>query len=379
MATLKSARPPRQRAGHASCYALPCPQGSDAIDMPTQEPDAQFQESIDPLSAGATPVTASARSIFLKHLRAGWQLKACISLALIILLARDVDWAKLADSLAVTNKRYIAAAFALLSLAPIMTAERWRNAALASNVRLSRMLFLRATYAAVFVGQFLPAGVGVDVARLGILWKKKVPLRLAAQSIIVDRIIGVSSILILMLTGMPFAMHRLPPSAVLPTVLVIGLLVAAFASLLFMDRLPLPQWLRRRQIESLFSLLSPARDAMRTPQVALAFGYGIGLHAACILAVLFLAQAFGYSLQYRDLLTVVSFTIFAALLPISFNGWGVREGSMIIALSLLSVSKEAALVISFLFGIGSAISSLPGSVSWHSLDAGNEDESGNAR
>ena len=289
-----------------------------------------------------------------------------------MLLANSVNWPQIALSLAAADKQYIAAAFALLFLVPLMVAERWRNTALASDIGLSRGFFLRATYAAVFVGQFLPAGIGVDAVRLGLLWKKKLALQPAVQSIAVDRIIGISSILALMLVGMPFAMYRLPPSALLPTALIAILLVCSFALLLFLDVLPLPKWLRRGWVNRLLSVLPPARAALKTPQVALALGYGVGLHALSILAVLFLARAFGYSLAYQDLLTVVSFTIFTALLPISFNGWGVREGAMVVALSLLAVTREAALMISFLFGIGSAIASLPGSVSWHNLDSRKE-------
>jgi uncharacterized membrane protein YbhN (UPF0104 family) len=80
--------------------------------------------------------------------------------------------------------------------------------------------------------------------------------------------------------------------------------------------------------------------------------------------VLLLAHSFGYALQFLDLLTVVSFAIFAAVLPLSFNGWGVREGAMMLGMSILAVNRDAALMISFLYGVGLALASLPGSVSW---------------
>src|SRR5262249_34499268 len=43
-------------------------------------------------------------------------------------------------------------------------------------------------------------------------------------------------------------------------------------------------------------------------------------------AVLLLARSFGYALQFLNLRTVVSFAIFASLLPLSFNGLGRTRG-----------------------------------------------------
>ncbi|HEX6827920.1 MAG TPA: lysylphosphatidylglycerol synthase transmembrane domain-containing protein [Burkholderiales bacterium] len=297
----------------------------------------------------------------------GWPLKAVLSLGLIALLAATVDWARIATSLGEADARFLVAALAALALTTPLTAERWRAAGRASRVRLPVSFFLRATYAAVFAGQFLPAGIGVDAARLGFLWHQKVPLRPAVQSLAVDRLAGVSAILFLMFAGMPFAVRLLPAAAVLPVVGTALLLVVACAGLLQVDRLPFPQRLRAGRMGHLLTLVADTRAAVATRPAAVAFACGVGLHALCILAVLLLARAFGHALDFRDLLTVVSFAIFAALLPISFNGWGVREGAMVLGLSLLAVGRDTALLISFLYGVGAALVALPGSLSWHKL------------
>jgi hypothetical protein len=52
------------------------------------------------------------------------------------------------------------------------------------------------------------------------------------------------------------------------------------------------------------------------------------------------------------------------MLPISFAGWGLREGAMVVAFRLAGVPAEAALGASILFGLCLLASSLPGAVIW---------------
>jgi len=307
------------------------------------------------------------RSHLLRRLLLGWPARILISGGLLVLLAYNLSWENVAESVASADARYLVAALCALAVTPLLVSERWRAAGLASGISLSRGFFLRATYAAVFAGQFLPAGIGVDAARFGFLWHQKVVLRAAAQSLLIDRLAGVGGILFLMLAGMPFAIPLLPQPAVLPVAGLAALIVAGCAFLLLFDRLPLPRRLRAGRTGHVLHLIAETRAAVGTRQALVALLHGIGVHVLVILSILWLAQAFGYSLEFRELLTVVSFAMFAALLPISVNGWGVREGAMVLGLSILAVDRDAALLISFLFGLGAALITLPGSLSWHRL------------
>jgi hypothetical protein len=73
------------------------------------------------------------RSSLFRKVLFGWPLKAAFSLGLILLLASTLNWDGVAESLLATNKVYLIAAFAVLALTPPLTAERWRNAGLAST------------------------------------------------------------------------------------------------------------------------------------------------------------------------------------------------------------------------------------------------------
>jgi uncharacterized protein (TIRG00374 family) len=297
----------------------------------------------------------------------GWPLQVALSLGLVLWFVSGVDWAGVKATLRDADKLRVAAAFAALGPIPLIAAERWRNVCVALRLELPRRFFVAATYAAQFAGQFLPSSIGMDAVRFALLWRQRVPLGARVQSLAIDRICGVGGLLVLVFAGLPFVLALLPTGAVLPILTATFVVLAGGTIALFIDRLPLPASLRREWLDRVLSVLAPMRAALATRQTLYALGLAVALHLFAILAVTLLASAFGYHLRFRDLVTVTAAAILVSLLPLSFNGWGVREGAMMLGLSLLAVPRDVALVISFLYGIGAALWSLPGSVLWHRL------------
>jgi hypothetical protein len=52
------------------------------------------------------------------------------------------------------------------------------------------------------------------------------------------------------------------------------------------------------------------------------------------------------------------------VVPISFAGWGVREGAAILTFGLVGVSPEDALSISVMLGVVLALHGIPGGILW---------------
>jgi uncharacterized membrane protein YbhN (UPF0104 family) len=50
--------------------------------------------------------------------------------------------------------------------------------------------------------------------------------------------------------------------------------------------------------------------------------------------------------------------------PISFAGWGVREGAMIVGLGLAGIAAADALAVSVAFGLLQVVLGVPGGVLW---------------
>jgi hypothetical protein len=64
---------------------------------------------------------------------------------------------------------------------------------------------------------------------------------------------------------------------------------------------------------------------------------------------------------------VVPVALVAAAIPISVNGWGVREGVMVAGFALFGIAQPEAFLISVLLGLAVVVSALPGGLAWLAL------------
>ena len=287
-------------------------------------------------------------------------LKVTVSVALFALLASRVEWDTAAASFRSAAPSYILAALACVVFTPLVAALRWTQAGRAVGMVLPGRLAVRATYSGLFVGQFLPAGVGVDSVRLAVLWQEGVAVRLAAASIVLDRASGIAALVALTLVGLPFLPPLVPPGAV---ALVLGVVLAAgvaAAAALWIDKLPWTGGVLWARLAPVMQLVRAVRQGLFTRFFGAAFACSVLIHLLSIVGVVSIARGFGFSLELWSLLSISSIALFASLLPVSFNGWGVREGALMVGLASLQVPRETSLLISIVYGLLLVVISLPG-------------------
>lgn len=287
--------------------------------------------------------------------------KIAVSAALVALLAWWADWRAVAAAVHGADRTLLFAAFvAMLPTVPL-AAWRWRRCARASQIDLPVGFFVRATYAGTFAGQLLPAGVGTDAVRLGFFLHRRARLAHAMQSLLLDRLVGVVTIVAIVALGLPHIWAQLPHAL---RVFAIGLILATLGGLAViwaLRHVPLlrdfaGQGKRRKLVDLTFAV----RGSLLSRHVAVAFLVSIAMFLLGNGVALLLAEALGVRVGYVDVLAVVSMAVFVSLMPISVNGWGVREGAMVLGLSVLGVPKATALAISILFGFAGAIATVPG-------------------
>jgi hypothetical protein len=93
-------------------------------------------------------------------------------------------------------------------------------------------------------------------------------------------------------------------------------------------------------------------------------GFAILGHALMILSAYFLSLAFGINSFFWTWLLIMPIVILVTALPISINGWGVREFAMIYLWGLFGIAQSEAFLISVCVGLVAVISSLPGLWFW---------------
>lgn len=286
---------------------------------------------------------------------------------MIVALAVWVDWASVTRAWASADVGYLILGLGAMAPTVMLAAWRWSYAARASNIDLPLGFYVKATYSALFVGQFLPAGLGVDAARLAYFMHRRARLAHALQSLALDRMMGVISMVSVLAAGLPVIWTELPGVLKLFALSLVFATALGFCIVLSVHRLGfLVRFGGSGKRRKLIDLVLAVRRSIASRESAMAFAISIGIYCLMILGVHLIADAIGIKTGYMSLLAIVALAMFVSLLPISVNGWGVREGAMVAGLAALGVPKESGLAISLLFGFANALITMPGIFVWHS-------------
>ena len=118
-------------------------------------------------------------------------------------------------------------------------------------------------------------------------------------------------------------------------------------------------------IKSLGFLLGDFRRSLaaprQTPPIA---GYSVVIHFMTCIMIYLLARGMEIELSFLQSLFLVPTIILISALPLSFAGWGIREGVMVYLLDHIGIAGSDALAISIAFGLVMLVLGIPGGLMW---------------
>ncbi len=162
-----------------------------------------------------------------------------ISVALLTIILRQVHWTEVTAALRRIEPGWLALAWGMFALGVVVRAARWQTLLVALGIRRS-LSELSAWY---FVGGFfnvvLPTGFGGDAVRVAELAQDTHRLDLAANSVIVDRYLGLMVLLAMGLIG-ALVVPGVAPAAVVwftGALFVAGLIAAVALAMPWWDEL----------------------------------------------------------------------------------------------------------------------------------------------
>jgi len=303
------------------------------------------------------------------RLSGAFVVKALVSLSLLGWLAHRTDWANIHSRLAHAEPAWLGAAILAAFVCVLLVALRWRLLADVAGAEMTIGQAIHLTFVSQFFGQVLPASVGGDFIRTWLGWRIGLRLRPVLVSVATDRIVALLAMMPLVVISGLLLSGMVPPeiawtpaaSASALTLIMIGGLNA--------DRLPWPAAIRRRALFVSVLLMVRSIRHMLVVRTAVRPGLmAVAVHLMVIGTMMLLARGLALPVSFFDCFLVVPVAVLASMLPISLNGWGVREQVMISGMGLVGVSPDEALAISVLFGLSFIISSLPGAAAWFFLD-----------
>ena len=220
------------------------------------------------------------------------------------------------------------------------------------RVEVPILRLVKLIWAGLAAGQALPSSIMGDAVRVLGLRKYNVPLTRALGGIALDRLIGLTALLLLALPGLvsTFSTANTPNVEYMTTIWLL-LIVGAVVVGVFL----VPRIVRHK----LCNLLCSARSFLR-PDTTFSFFFStvagatvvalIG-HGLNVTIFVLLTLAMNLQIDVLSVLLVVPAALILAMLPLSLGGWGIREFSIAGGLTLLGQDHAAAIVAAVAFGM----------------------------
>jgi glycosyltransferase 2 family protein len=264
--------------------------------------------------------------------------------------------------------RWIGAAIALVLVDRALMAYRWLVllCVLTPGTRPAFAAILRVFFVSTFVGTFLPS-VGGDVYRAYSLARLQVSGVESAATVLMDRILGVLSILIVGVAALALGRRLSLDVWGIAALVLAALFCAAAALLVFSTRadaiaqsiaLRLP-WPTVRRLSS--GLL----DAMRrysTHHAAMVnvLASSIGVQAVRVVQAYCLGRSLGIDTPLAIYFVLIPPILLIMLLPITVNGLGTSQAAFPLLFGQAGVGAAPAVALSILFVALGVVGNLPG-------------------
>lgn len=293
-------------------------------------------------------------------------LKIAVSVLLLLLVISFVDIDAMRLRLTTVDPFWLSLSLVALACQFVISMLRWHDVCAALKVEISYGNALSLGLVGQMFNQILPTNLGGDGVRILAMSRHGWVWTSAARTVLVDRaigllfIIGVAtlSLFVALAAGRPHIPQGGLILAVVASLLLTALVLIAFAAP-HAERLKERYAILRPVAWGLSGLREVLSSQKWTPPI---LAKALLVHLLLVQSFCFLAAALGIEIN-RELFLLMTLIILASAFPLSFAGWGVREGAAVTGLALIGISPTDAVLIAVLHGVGQIVIGLLG-IAW---------------
>ena len=299
-------------------------------------------------------------------------IKVAVSVGLLVLLFSRVDVSRLWSVARQASPAWLAAALLMYFGMVLASALRWGVLLRAQHVRLPFSFLTQSFLVATFFNNFLPSNIGGDVVRITDTAPAAGSKTLATTVVLIDRGLGLLGLALMAATGASL-MRRMAVGPVGPGMLWagfgLGAIVATPALLIPETAAKLLQPLRvfhQEWVDARIAKLTYALTRFKETPTALAgcFAGAVLVQAILVLFYVAIARSMNIPIGFAELAVIVPVSFIVQMIPLSVNGFGVREATFGFYFTRLGLPLESALLVSFVGAALIMLFSLSGGVAY---------------
>ena len=305
--------------------------------------------------------------------------KAAVSAILLWLLFTRVDISRLWLVARHASPSWLIIALALYLTMTLISTWRWALLLKAQHLEFRFRSLTSSFLVATFFNNFLPSNIGGDVVRIADTAPVARSRTLATTVVLLDRGIGLLALVLVAAVGSTVHPrfgdgHTIGAGLLwLGFVLATSLATAAvrfphvLARLAHPLRLVHAEWVDQRLVR----LTATLSRFQQTPGALAGCFVGAVLVQATIVAFyVAIAHSMHIPIGFSELAVIVPITLIVQMLPVSMNGFGVREATFGLYFTRLGLPLESALLVSFMGAALILLFSLSGGVIYLARHAG---------
>lgn len=280
-------------------------------------------------------------------------LKLTLTVGLLVFVLRSVDLTDVWVRISGINPLWLIGGIMLMVAGYVLCGLRWAWISQGLGIAVSRRRKIRLYFLGMFASLFLPSTIGGDVIRGVLLAKgdgREGTGLAAAASVILDRVNGLYALLLLQTVCLSLV--------VVPKFWWWSWLVMVVAAWLVLPFLPRLIGLLPGRLAALKAL--PLREAEFRRMWWKSMPASFALQVAIVQVHVMLGAAVGLQMSWPEFAVMVGLIALVSMLPISLNGFGVREVGYVGFAGYFGGDTSAAAAMAALWVIVLAISSLPG-------------------
>jgi glycosyltransferase 2 family protein len=291
-----------------------------------------------------------------------------LSGALVWWLINMISVEELVENLTVDSIPYVLWFIVMVNADRHLMAFKWNILLKAKGIRLPFDYVNGIYYMATLIGSFLLPTVGVDAIRAVDVGRKTNRHADVVSSIVLERAFGVLGVGVVCLLSLGLFVLYIDPTAwklLLQLTGVVAVITILLLASLRRNVRVLPTRLKERSklVRKFKAIVRSYQEYAdhRWPLVH-CFLWTIAEQLVQSYTPYIVSQALGFDIPLRYFFMFIPITIFVARLPISFDGFGVREGIVVALFGMAGVPATEALLISLIHHIGRKIVTSPAAI-----------------
>lgn len=286
-------------------------------------------------------------------------IRVAITALLFYLISRSVDLRDVADVIRQLDYTLLLPALLLQFASTVVAAYRWCLIMQVLQFGQTLFYYIGSYFKGTFFNQALPTSIGGDAIRVLDTGKLGNGHKEAFYGVFIDRVVGLSGLLLLNLGAMVLSPDVLPRGMQL---LVALIAVGGIAGVIVLLVLRKFEWLTRFKVTRMFHHIS---NRMRQVYHSAASSFAqtalsLTIHLLAMGCIFLIGRSVGLELPFLSFLVLVPPALLLTILPVSLAGWGIRESALIGLFLLVGADRAQVLTMSLMYGVLVLVTSLPG-------------------